>query len=169
MFRHLANAFRPRPIGSDGRPAGRSLLGTVGWLLWIGIFTIAVLIGGAVIWSEWANYNNYERHARKVSVIVARNPEICTDPEFPIHVRVLNGSSRQVRHLYVRVTAMLPGRSTDYADWQEWESDYIIEPGQVRNSCWKPILAWDHREDPGLVHSDVLVWSLGSFRVVFGK
>lgn len=67
---------------------------------------------------------------------VKYNLESCPT-EFPLSVLIKNNSSRTVDSIDFDIKVRRKRYSNDLADWIDYESDKIIEPGDIFASCWK--------------------------------
>lgn len=133
---------------------------------WIALGILGLIVLGGLAWAGVAGYNyvTYGLPASKVKVIVTLDQAICSDPDFPVAVTILNRSERTVIRTSVHVYAHQKGHSKDLSKWGPLESDVIIPPKEGHRNCWKPRLNSDAAA--GTKHQD-LIWELHRFTVTF--
>lgn len=148
------------------------------WVIGIGIFvlllfsfprqTIALCIGAivivaaALIWIHQADVARRETEARErallgVSVLVDRS--ICADARFPLVVTIRNNSNEKTLiSISISIDAYIPNYSNSVV-FQSIESDRIILPRQIYQTCWAV-----RQPPPTGMDYDALIWSASIFQ-----
>lgn len=110
----------------------------ISWLIikWL-LICLAVLLGltvlavGAFFAYQWYTY---DRHAALVTSVVQTN--VCTDPQYPLLIAFNNKSSKSLILASFVLSAKVPGRSSDIAQYRSLSSDNIVKPGEGIGNCW---------------------------------
>ena len=125
---------------------------SVNWILkWIGItfgsLIVLALVGTGVVLA-W-NWFTYDRYAAKITVVanndvpskglfddlipnkdatpIKETPTRCK-AEAPIFVAIVNNSTKTISKVRIKVTAHLPGHSTNILGYNPVTMDYIVKP-----------------------------------------
>jgi hypothetical protein len=93
---------------------------------------IALLLAYAWI-SEWLK----EREREKVQLLVTLNDQRCKGTEFPLWITILNGSSKKILEVSMKLSAREPGYSTDLVYGSSYTSDRIILPNEGWSVCYR--------------------------------
>jgi len=166
-LRRTKNLFRSRPIGQDGQPHDRTLFRKIGRTLALITIALVGLIVVTLVGFWLHNYVTNTLPKSKVTVIVLKDLVHCSNPKWPILIKVVNHSARTILSTSVRLEARLPGRSTNYSRWQTLDSDYIIRPNEELSTCWStPPISYAYENKPD-IDKNALVWTLDDFDVRF--
>jgi len=99
---------------------------------------------GGYFWLD--NYVNNTIPREKV-IIDASLDKTC-DKDFPIYVKILNGSDRTIEKVSFDLVARYPGRSTNVAGFHYYSDDHVLKPLTGFGSCWKAPLDDSHKNEP---------------------
>jgi hypothetical protein len=148
------------------------------WVIGIGIFLFllfafpraivglivlcGVIIGGALLWDK-IKTDERARLRAAVTVTVAHDLEQCS-PEYPLFVRINNGSENTVEKVSFGVDGNRAGYSDPIyeSDYQGYSSDKIIARGDSWSTCWTlPRTAYGTSEQMLALHlPETLVWTV---------
>jgi hypothetical protein len=132
------------------------------WLLWA-MLGIVMLVSGAIGIYYGYNWYTYDRHVAKIIFTVEASNENCSTNESPLRVTIENKSSRPVHKFSFHLGARIRGHSSDIASYQDYEDDFIIEPGHTAAACFSMPTFKQTIADP-----KELIWSVESKSITFG-
>jgi hypothetical protein len=93
---------------------------------------------------------------KSISVNISYNISKCNH-EYPLLVTIKNNSPKTLTKVEWHLNIYMPGYSTDIAGWQnEYSSDKILKPGEMRSSCYKlPLNFSAKNQDPSSLKYEV--------------
>lgn len=118
------------------------------WIVGIGIFLfllfafpkqivglIAILV--AAVFGIWA-YSSLSETTRKSSLksLVVNISATCSQPDYPLHITLTNGTGKTVTSTSFTVTGYKPGYSSSVAT-EFFTTDKIMKPGDAYAACWR--------------------------------
>lgn len=110
------------------------------WLIfkWISIVAGALIGLAMILGAAFYGFNWYTqgRHEQNVQFIITTERKECSDDKYPIHIIIGNTSGRTLERATFSLSANLPGRSSDLAEYNSYEDDHISPPNQGYGGCW---------------------------------
>lgn len=109
----------------------KKILKVVGVIILLIIVLFLLFLG--YLWFE-----DKQRQAEedKVEMTVRYDLDECPE-DFPLFVKILNNSDRTINSVDFDIRITRKGYSKNLAEWGDYGSDKIIEPGSGWESCWK--------------------------------
>ncbi len=119
------------------------------------MLVVAALVGVALVLIAIGQVSEYYSVTIPTRLVTVHEFEVrskvCTDPAYPVLIAFKNGSARTVLAVHFTFEAYYPGRSTDLAEFNYLNDDFIRKPGEAKGACWTfPAL-----QDASIKRSDV--------------
>ena len=104
------------------------------------VVTVGLIILAGVAGLQWFTHDRHVAHI-KVNIFSPTQPmtdgkTLCSDPAYPIFVAYTNESVKTISNIAIRVTAHLPGRSTDVLRYSSVDFDFVTKPGGGNANCY---------------------------------
>lgn len=108
------------------------------WAIYLAVLGIGLilLVLAYVSVTDW-----YERgrHLGKIQVSAGFGGNPCIRPEFPLHIHVVNRSTKTITNMSISVEITKQGFSTRLNNYDSFDSDRILRPGEGWFDCYAPI------------------------------
>jgi hypothetical protein len=133
---------------------------------WIGLAIVFIVLLVAIVAGGVYSYQWYthDRHESLVVASVEMNNKLCPGNPGPLHISIKNGSTKPIDEFTYRLSARLPNRSSNVAQWNSHDEDYIIPAGKTVTACINPPPL---KSDVGDDHD--ITWRVESLHVTFGR
>jgi hypothetical protein len=112
----------------------------ISWIILRCIFiAVGVLVGlGIIAAAAFYGYRwyTYDRHVANVQFLITTDRTECPNDEYPIHIIIGNTSGRTLERATFSLSAHMPNRSSDLAQYNSYVDDHISPPNQGYGGCW---------------------------------
>jgi hypothetical protein len=136
---------------------------------WALALTTVIAVIGAIVWLFSDNQSRQQRNAvSAVTVSVAADASVCTDPALPISVVLANKSSATVNRLSFDIIGREEGR-TAIAYRGTLRHDGALAPGETLTRCYALLYHGFSHPRPQIVDATKYAWTAHVSLVGFGN
>ena len=105
-------------------------------------WVVFAVLGIVVLFLCLSAYNNFDewfkngRYKKNVLVKVEFDKSVCSTKEYPLHITIVNNSTKTIKSTYIDLIVTKKGYSAKINDYGGLSDDKIIEPKTTWSSCW---------------------------------